>query len=175
MALDLTVSVEGVLRLAFRGPSTPPPEFQEQISAAQDLIKKSAITEPTRQRILSSIGAMKGFRAQLGLDRFVEKGAVSAEEASAWRELRNKSAHADEMASLDVQTFLDLCHRMTVLFYRLIFTAIGYEGPYTDYGTSGDWPSRRHQRVNIEVAPLANAPERAEEPATSNEDGVADT
>ncbi len=150
LALALAVSVEGVLRLRFAHACLPSPKFHDEVSKAQELIQTSAILPRVRTRINGSIGAMKGFRAQTGLERLVEMGAITAAEVAAWKELRHKAAHADQLDSLDIQTLLDLCLRLTVLFYRLVFTAIDYEGSYTDYGHRG-WTERKHGRVDVDA------------------------
>ena len=57
----------------------------------------------------------------------------------AWKQLRNRSVHPAkkdiDVASYDFQTMIDNLNRVTVLLYHIVFHAIGYRGPYTDYST----------------------------------------
>ncbi len=146
LALTLGVSVEGVLRLAFPQLCEPPLKFREGLATARQMICRSDLSADVRQRVAGAIGAMAGFRAQQGLEALAEAGAVKGGEVQAWKDLRHKSAHADRLDSVPIQEFIDLTYRLTVLFYRLIFTAIRYEGYYNDYGERG-WFQLRHRLV----------------------------
>ncbi len=46
--------------------------------------------------------------------------------------------------SLPLQEFLELSNKVLILFYHLIFFAIGYQGKYTDYSTIG-WPVKDYK------------------------------
>lgn len=153
MVLSLSVAVEGVLRAAFPDLCAPPANFLKQVENALDLIERSEIDKTARERIKSAIGMMTGLRAQQGLDELLRRGAVAKSEVEAWKRLRHKSAHGANAGDISdtaaMQTFLDRSFRLTVLLYRLIFTAIGYEGPYTDYGTR-EWPTAMQSTVKID-------------------------
>ena len=150
LALTLGVSVEGVLRLEFEDLGKPSKTFVNELSKAQELISLSPVKPNAQKRICGSLNAMKGFRAQQALETLIGIGAVTSDEVAAWKQMRHRAAHADLPDSQDVQAFLDVCLRMTVLFYRLIFTAIGYRGAIrtTELGTgpsvtTRSWMSER--------------------------------
>src|SRR5262249_54431354 len=50
----------------------------------------------------------------------------------------------------NLQTLVDLCHKVMVLMYHLIFRAVGFEGVYIDYSTHGWRPKRYRGRPPTE-------------------------
>ena len=56
----------------------------------------------------------------------------------------NTSAHGETPGSENLQALVDLCHKVTVLMYHLIFRAVGFEGAYIDYSTHG-WPLKHYR------------------------------
>lgn len=64
-------------------------------------------------------------------------GAITKPQAKAWQTLRNKSAHSYQMHNSKNSKFVELIFQINVLFYHLIFYAIGYKGPYMDVSEIG--------------------------------------
>lgn len=101
-------------------------------------------------RINGALGRMKTFHAPQALRRLTLLGAVSEGEVAAWNALRNTSAHGDAPESVsteDMQRLLDNSFCLNSLLYRLVFTAIEYEGIYSDYATRG-WPPAVHTAIS---------------------------
>src|SRR5262249_14528189 len=69
---------------------------------------------------------------------------IYEEHIKAWDKLRNKLAHGVTPGSVEIQKVLDLCNKVTVLMYHLIFRGCGYEGSYEDYSTHG-FPRRYYR------------------------------
>lgn len=90
------------------------------------------------ERLSGSVKQMGKIRAKDKLHKLIEQGIISKEQYDAWNEVRNKEAHADRLYNV-LQQRLWFFDKILVLFYRLIFNAIGYEGLYTDYSLP-DYP-----------------------------------
>lgn len=69
---------------------------------------------------------------------------MSKEQLKAWQKLRNKSAYSYQTHDLSGDEFIKLIFQVNVLFYHLIFYAIGYEGLYTDVSELG-FPIKQYQ------------------------------
>ncbi len=148
LALTLSVGIEGLLRTWCAELCTPSPEVREEVAKARDVIKESSVEKGVRDTIAGILGMMTGFHAQRGIEKLVNAGAIAAREADAWKKLRNKRAHGDLLESMDFQVILDCCFALTVMFYRVVFTIIGYEGRYTDYGDGA--AQREHPKVDLQ-------------------------
>ena len=62
--------------------------------------------------------------------------------------------HADSPRSIDLQTYINLCDSILVLFYQLIFLVIGYTGYYTDYSTY-HYPNKKFDKnLSIPQEPI---------------------
>lgn len=144
-ALTVAVAVEGVLRTEFPNFASPSEKELEELDKAQQIIKESALNNGLKKRIMGAIGAWKKPSATDKLSSLTQSGVIESAEYDAWKKLRHPSAHAAPPNLRDFQEFVDLCHIATVLFYKLIFHAIGYEGKYTNYGTH-DWPLKDYPK-----------------------------
>jgi hypothetical protein len=93
-----------------------------------------------KERIKGSVEQLKQSRAGDKMMVLAKRGAITAEGAKAWQELRNISVHAYQHPSSHLRKTLGT---VRTLFYELVFCAIGYRGYYHDYGTPG-WPLRQY-------------------------------
>jgi hypothetical protein len=73
----------------------------------------------------------------------VQIGTITQSQRGAWQKLRNISAHSYQTSRLQNPEFSQLLQQNEVLFYHLIFRAIGYKGPYMDFSERG-WPIREY-------------------------------
>jgi hypothetical protein len=135
-ALSLAVAVEGLVQREFPGLGGLTPQQKHQVKAAQEHMKLWNGDVKLKQRIEGAISQLHYSRAGDKLRALVNSGAISEEMNTAWRKLRNALAHG---SSPKGGRFVELLYRVKVLFYHLIFHAIGYKGPYMDYGSLG-WP-----------------------------------
>ncbi len=144
-ALTVSVAVEGVLRTEFSNFAAPQKEEINRLDSARDIIEKSTIDDSLKKRIRSSMSSWHRASATDKLWKLVQTGAIEEKECKTWKKLRPSAVHSDQSSMSDFQTLLDLIDTVTVLFYKLIFQAIGYEGKYTDYSTRGcplkDYPN----------------------------------
>lgn len=140
-ALALGVAVEGLLDERYSSLGEPSAELLKEIDEAMALVRESGLSEKMKARILGSISVMKRSRAKDCLLSLKDANVITKEQCDAWGSLRNSTAHA-VVHGLDNE-FLSLCNRVLVLFYCLLFRAIGYRGPFTDYGIPG-WPQKTY-------------------------------
>jgi hypothetical protein len=145
-ALGLGVSIEGILNDEFSTIGQPSQALLDDLERAQDLIRKSSLPQQVKNRIAGSISSMAQSRPGDKFPALIASKQVVKKHVDAWKKIRNKSAHADVSNSIPLQQFIDLCQMNVVLFYHLIFSAIGYKGPYRDYGTPG-WPLKDYPPV----------------------------
>jgi len=140
-ALTVAVTVEGVLRTEFPELVALSEKELEELDKTQQIINESALNNRLKKRITGTIGGWKNPSTTDKLSSLIDLGVIENTEYDAWKKLRHPFAHAAPPNLRDFQEFVDLCHIVTVLFYKLIFHAIGYEGKHTDY-SSHDWPLR---------------------------------
>lgn len=146
-ARTLGIEIEGILKSEFVTSGVPDDIIHSQIDQARELIAGSRLDEGFKERMFGSLRSMRSPRADDRLRALVEAGAITDDQRSAWKKLRNSSTHADRADFLPQQEFVDRLMRTTVLLYHLVFAAIGYHGPYTDYGSRG-WPTRPYEGPN---------------------------
>lgn len=136
-ALVLSVSVESLLAMCFS-------EFKHNIDlkstiqSAKELIKSAIAFDGTfKERLLGLINSMNNPRAVDLLFQLRNRQLLDPTLVRTYLKLRNKSAHGVGIDWAKVQSYLNQCGAVLVLFYQLIFLRIGYTGSYTDYGTNG--------------------------------------
>jgi hypothetical protein len=139
-ALDLAVAVEAILRTEFSGLGQPDARLPTELVQARDAVESLSISEETKQRLGGSISSMASVSAKSRLLELVSRGVIGMPELRAWEAIRHRGAHGTFIAGVD-QSYVDAFGRLVMLLYRLIFAAVGYEGPFRDYGELG-WPWR---------------------------------
>lgn len=141
-ALVLTTAIEGLLKKYFQEHGIPDPEFIAQVNDAKPKIKAIEIGKRVKERILSSLGNAISPTAKNSLHSLADSEIIPDELIKTWSELRNKSAHADELKQSDaeLQIFLDQLFGCLELFYCLLLRHIEYKGNYIRYSQI-DWPA----------------------------------
>jgi hypothetical protein len=137
-ALSLGVAVEGLLTDLYKDVTRPSDDFLLDLKKALLLIQDSQLHPQTISRIQGSLGSMRTSRAKDRLLALKDGNVIQAAQYEAWNKLRNSSAHA-EVHHLD-NNFLSLYYKVLTLAYCLVFEAVNYAGPFTDYGVRG-WPT----------------------------------
>lgn len=139
-ALDVAVAVEAILGTEFTDVGESHAAFKAELAQVREAVESLGISDETKRRLRGRISSMAAASAKSRLLELASRGVVDMEEVRAWEEIRHRGAHGSFIAGVD-QDYVDAFWRLVVLFYRLIFAAVGYEGPYRDYGEIG-WPWR---------------------------------
>lgn len=141
-ALVLTTAIEGLLKKYFQEHGAPDPDFIAQVDDAKPKIKAIEIGRRVRERVLSSLGNALSPTAKNSLHSLATSEIIPSELIKTWSELRNKSAHADELKQSDaeLQKLLDQLFGCLELFYCLLLRHIEYKGNYIRYSQTG-WPA----------------------------------
>ncbi len=147
-AVGVSTAVEAIAHL-IRAPADKPEvarvaDFQKHMCKIVDALigfRKDLI-----DRMKGLIGSMGQRRPQDVLYTLVKSGHVDETYVEAWADLRNRHVHPKpkdlkQPQGVDYQELFDRIRRAEVILRQLTFYLIGYEGPYTDYGTEG-FPSR---------------------------------
>ncbi len=135
-ALALVVAIEAFVEREFPNLGKLTSRQELQLKDAKKHMKEWAGNEELKNRIEGSISQLHCSRAGDKLRALVKSGAITKEQMVTWTTLRNALVHG---ATPKNDAFADLLYRAKVLFYHLVFHAIGYKGYYTDYSTKG-WP-----------------------------------
>jgi hypothetical protein len=141
-ALVFTTSIEGVLKEYYSKYGLPDGEFLKEVSSATKLITDlDIIGARAKSRLLSTLGNAKASTPKNALYALANKKLIPDELIEIWVELRNKSAHADELKQnkAELQEFLDQTFGCLELFYLLLMIHIGYVGDFIQYSKE-DWP-----------------------------------
>lgn len=143
-ALVLTTAIEGVLKEYYSGHGLPDQDFISQIGSAIDLVKKGELGERIRSRLLSNLGHAKSATPKGALLGLAKEKLIQGDLVGIWTELRNQSAHADQLkrGGRELQRFLDKNYACLELFYALLLNHLKYCGSYIQYSVHG-WPDRR--------------------------------
>jgi len=139
LALVLAVAVEGVLEEAFPDLAHLSEEEIDKLKAAQQIVDKTPLDMGLKKRIKTVLGQWVHPSTTDKLTEFVKAGTIKASEYEAWKKLRHPFVHGSLPEIERIGELVNLCYLTTMLLYKLIFRAIGYESSYTDYGAPG-WP-----------------------------------
>lgn len=139
-ALTMTVAVES---LAFSDvPVRVRRPTKRQIESLLGWIRDWGGSEDLKKRTLGAVAIMGQTRAGDILRNLVRKAVITKQQYEAWQKLRNRSTHEYQLLRGNPNQLRELLPIVQVLFYRMVFHAIGYRGPYTDY-SSPDWHIRQ--------------------------------
>src|SRR5262249_9946661 len=139
--LALGVAAEGIVKALFPAAGTPTEGMAAIVQPLQDYCVAwpgnpgGELGESLKRRLPGMIGQLTNVSTK---DKFhaVDKQKVIYEEhIKAWDKLRNTLAHGVTPGSREIQKLVDLCNKVTMLMYHLIFRGCGYEGSYEDYST----------------------------------------
>ncbi|WIG54572.1 MAG: hypothetical protein OJF61_000358 [Rhodanobacteraceae bacterium] len=140
-SLVLSVAIEGVLQALFLSEHDADAEFCRLVGAAEPAIERLDIDERVRSSLFRSLDHSIAPKPQEAMRRLREQCVLADAHIKAWGELRHKGAHG-AMLEDDLEKYqnhLDRYHCCLDLFYRILFTAVGYRGGSIDYSTRG-WP-----------------------------------
>ncbi len=136
-ALTLTVAIESIVSGEFSHLGQLTKEEKEGVQKALEYIDDWDDNTGIKNRIEGSINAMRQSRVGDKMKALEKASAITKTQAKAWQKLRNKSAHSYQTHNSKNSEFVELIFQMNVLFYHLVFYAIGYEGPYMDVSELG--------------------------------------
>lgn len=157
--LALSVAVEGTAGLCFPDLAPVSPDFLKELDDVQAALNDVTLTDQSRRRIVGSLNAMRRQRNSDVLKTFIGEFNLPAHFYDSWSRLRNTSAHGGAKKGLDVEKLLQRKYEALTLLYSLVFVAIGYSGPRTDYSLAG-WP-KTHWPPSGGKAALAPPPSDA--------------
>lgn len=141
-ALALGIAMEGLVRREYDNLGRPSDDSCKEIEAVIAFLQEWEGPPSLKRRIISSISGWKGTNPVNALRNLVEVGVVSEAQFSAWKKLRNTTAHGMEVKFSEV--LVRECDLVYTAILRIIFSIIGYTGAYTDYATEG-WPTVQFQ------------------------------
>jgi len=142
-ALTLTVVIESVLASEFTELGSPSKEEEAAIREAFDYMKGWDGHEKTKNRVMGLVSNLHQPRALDRMRKLEKIGAITEDQYRAWHKLRNPSTHSYQDANIPTAEHIQLLQECEVLFYHLIFHAIGYKGPCTDFSVPG-WPLKKY-------------------------------
>jgi hypothetical protein len=134
-ALVRSVAIEGILKAEFSNIKDVDTNIQSQINRAMKIYLESDLDNNFKKRLEGRLTSMFNLRAKDILHILRERGFIDQLLIENYGKLRDRSAHGDPSSEIDLQDFFNRLNSVLVLFYHLIFTAIGYRGPYTDYSS----------------------------------------
>jgi len=142
-ALTLTVAIESIVAGEFSKLGNLSQPDKKAVEAALSLLQNWNGEQKIKNRIIGSVQQILNPRTGDRMRELVTRRAITPEQNKAWQKLRNASAHSYQASAIAHEEFIKLVQQNEVLFYHLIFCAIGYKGPYLDFSSEG-WPIRQY-------------------------------
>jgi len=148
-ALGITVAVEGLVNLAYPRLGRLTAAYKAAVKELRGYATKwpgfpdGGVGSSLRARLPGLVGQLNDVGAGKRLELLAEMGLVEGRLVRAWKKLRHPAAHAETPDPGKRQELADHVHAAGVLLNQLVFGAIGYEGPYSDYSTH-DFPVRNY-------------------------------
>ncbi|HWB53362.1 MAG TPA: hypothetical protein VG722_04190, partial [Tepidisphaeraceae bacterium] len=156
LALTLSTAVEGItismLSSLSASPASILPDLDQLVGHIQkwdgfqplpDNPDKSKLREALKKRVEGLLGTLRRPRVNDIFNVLISRQVIDPAHVEAWKKLRHPRAHGGVEDALDLHALVHDVGVVTSLYYRVIFTAIGYNGKYVDYGSPG-WPVRDH-------------------------------
>jgi len=167
--LALAVAVEGLVGECFPNLAPVSAEFLTELDMVETALAAVQLTDQTRKRVKGTIGQMRMPRNSDLVRAFVANNRLPNGLIKSWSSLRNTSAHGGGDGGREIERTLRLRSEVLSLLYSIVFAAINYTGPRTDYSLPG-WPTRAWpipQPPTAAPAP-ASGPPRAAAPPSPN-------
>jgi len=139
--LALAVAVEGLAGECFPDLAPVNPAFLTELASVQTALRAIELSEATRNRVEGSLNAMRRARNSDVLRAFLEAQRLPTGLYDSWSRLRHTSAHGGGVGGRDIETILRLRSEVLSRLYSIVFAAISYTGPRTDYSLPG-WSTR---------------------------------
>jgi hypothetical protein len=140
-SLSLVVAIEGILKVYFKEYGLPDKEILEQAKDAKMKIEELKLEKRIRNRLYGCLGQLKSSTPKNALFEMASKRYFPTFLVDEWVRLRNKSAHADETESddIEIQKHIDQVYSNLTLLNFLMFLIIGYNGKFINY-SANSWP-----------------------------------
>jgi len=142
--LALAVAVEGLAGDCFPGLAPVDREFIRELDAVQTTVNGLPLSQQTQKRIQGSLNAMRNPRTTDILWNFIETSRIPKELYTSWSRLRHAAAHGAGTGGREIEEILKLRNEVLSLLYSIVFAAINYTGPRTEYSLlnwpNGEWP-----------------------------------
>jgi hypothetical protein len=139
--LALAVAVEGLVGECFPNLAPVSAAFLAELDTVERALAAIQLTDQTRKRVNGTIGQMRKPRNSDLLRAFVTINHLPNGLLKSWSSLRNTSAHGGGDGGRDIERTLRMRSEVLSLLYSIVFAAINYNGPRTDYSLPG-WPRR---------------------------------
>lgn len=140
-ALPLSVYVEGVVSEFFPDLMKESPGVINSIDALLDHIKAAPLDQDIVKRCTNIVGHMKGKSVTTALKQLAAEGWFDKRLITIWREVRNKSAHGNDMTRAQehekIQWVLDGVLGCLHLFYVLLLIRLNFDAEFCDLSTHG--------------------------------------
>jgi hypothetical protein len=160
--LALAVAVEGLAGDCFPHLAPVSAELLTELAEVERAISAVKLTDQTQKRIAGTIGQMRKPRNSDLLRAFVATNNLPAGLFKSWSSLRNASAHGGGDGGREIERALLLRCEVLSLLYSIVFAAINYSGPRTDYSAKGwtksVWPIPQPPPVAPPHPAAGNAP-----------------
>ena len=141
-ALTLTVVIESLLNTEFSHLGVLPEDERAAVDELRHEIESWNGNQRIKKRALGLLGMLSDPGPKGRMIELEDNGVITREQRNAWSDLRNLSTHRYLASGKPAPELWGLLAKCQVLFYHLLFAAIGYRGPYTDYASPGR-PLRR--------------------------------
>lgn len=139
--LALAVAVEGLVGACFPTLAPVSPDFLAELDAVNTALATVQMTNQTKKRVSGTIDQMRKPRNSDLLRVFVANNRLPNGLIKSWSSLRNSSAHGGGDGGREVERTSRLRSEVLSLLYSIVFAAINYTGPRTEYSLPG-WPTR---------------------------------
>jgi hypothetical protein len=136
-ALTLSVAIESLVSLEFPNLGEMTEEEKDAVKEALEYVGKWGGHTGIKNRIIGSVKSYSHPSISAKMKALVKAGAITKKHWTAWQNIRNKSAHSYQSHRTEGVRFVDDIFQVNVLFYHLIFHAIGYQGSYMDTSVVG--------------------------------------
>lgn len=136
-ALTLTVAIESIVSSEFAHLGQLTKSEKDAIQRALKYIENWNDDTGIKVRIIKSVESFSHPNVSDKMKALMKAGAITKKQWDAWKNLRNKSAHSYQAHHSKNSKFVKSIFQINVLFYHLIFYAIGYKGSYMDVSEIG--------------------------------------
>jgi hypothetical protein len=155
--LALAVAVEGLAVHCFPSLAPVTAEFLAELVKVEAAASTLGLSGRTQDRLAGTIANMRQPRGSDLLRAFLATNHLPPQLFGSWRSLRNTLAHGGGDGGRKVEETVQLKNEVLFLLYSLVFAAIGYTGPRTDY-TARNWPTSAWPVPQPPAAPQENTP-----------------
>jgi hypothetical protein len=137
-ALALGIAVESVIRREFKDLDKPEDTVLTAVDAALVYWENWVGAPDIGERVRTAIHRLKDPNPRESMNKLVASGILSDQHRDAWNKVRHTTAHGMSF-NAPFRQIVGWCNHTYAALIRLIFSRIGYRGPYTDRAEG--WPS----------------------------------